>query len=34
MWRIYLIKFIVAIIISILWVHIINKHKNDKDESN
>jgi hypothetical protein len=30
MWRIYLIEFIIALMISILWVHIIDKHKNEK----
>lgn len=30
MWRVYLFEFIVALIISILWVNIIDKHKNKK----
>jgi hypothetical protein len=30
MWKIYLIEFITALMISILWVHIIDKHKNEK----
>ena len=30
MWRVYLIEFITALMISVLWVNIIDKHKNDK----
>jgi len=30
MWKIYLIEFITALMISALWVHIIDKHKNEK----
>jgi hypothetical protein len=30
MWRIYLIEFIIALMISILWVHIIDKHNKEK----
>jgi hypothetical protein len=30
MWKIYLIEFITALMISVLWVHIIDKHKNEK----
>lgn len=30
MWKIYLIEFIIALMISVLWVHIIDKHKNEK----
>ena len=30
MWRIYLIEFIIVLMISVLWVHIIDKHKNEK----
>jgi len=33
MWRVYLIMFIVTVIISLLWVHILDKHKNEKDEN-
>ena len=32
MWRVYLIEFIVALIISVLWVHIIDKSTNDRDQ--
>ena len=31
MWRIYFIEFIIVTIISICWVHLIDKHKNDAD---
>jgi hypothetical protein len=34
MWRVYLFKFIVVVLISITWANILRKHKNDKDESN
>lgn len=30
MWKIYLIEFIIALMISVLWVNIIDKHKNEK----
>jgi hypothetical protein len=30
MWRVYLIEFITALMISVLWVYIIDKHKNEK----
>jgi len=30
MWKIYLIEFITALMISVLWVYIIDKHKNEK----
>ena len=30
MWRVYLIEFITVLMISILWVNIIDKHKNEK----
>jgi len=30
MWKIYLIELITALMISVLWVHIIDKHKNEK----
>jgi hypothetical protein len=30
MWRVYLIEFITVLMISVLWVHIIDKHKNEK----
>lgn len=33
MWRIYLIEFIIVVLISVTWVNIIDKHKNEKDES-
>jgi hypothetical protein len=34
MWRIYLIEFIIVVLISLTWVNILDKHKNEKDESN
>lgn len=33
MWRVYLFEFIVVVLISITWANILEKHKNDKDES-
>ena len=30
MWRIYLIEFIIVLMISVAWVNIIDKHKNEK----
>jgi hypothetical protein len=30
MWRIYLIEFIIVLMISVGWVNIIDKHKNEK----
>jgi len=30
MWRVYLIEFIIVLMISLMWVIIINKHKNEK----
>jgi len=30
MWRVYLIEFITALMISVLWVNIIDKHNNEK----
>jgi hypothetical protein len=32
MWRIYLIEFLTALILSLIWVHYIDKHKNENDE--
>jgi hypothetical protein len=34
MWRIYLIEFIIVVLISLTWVHILDKHKNEQDENN
>jgi hypothetical protein len=34
MWRIYLIEFIVVVLISLTWVNILDKHKNEQDENN
>lgn len=31
MWRVYLFEFIVVIIVSSLWVHLLDKHKNEKE---
>jgi hypothetical protein len=31
MWRVYLFEFIVTLIISICWVHLIDKHKKNAD---
>jgi hypothetical protein len=33
MWKIYLFMFIVTVIVSILWVHILSNEKNNEDES-
>jgi hypothetical protein len=30
MWRVFLIEFIVVLMISLMWVNIIDKHKNEK----
>jgi len=30
MWRVYLIEFITVLMISLMWVSIIDKHKNEK----
>jgi hypothetical protein len=30
MWKIYLIEFIIVLMISVAWVNIIDKHKNEK----
>jgi hypothetical protein len=30
MWRVYLIEFITVLLISLMWVNIIDKHKNEK----
>jgi hypothetical protein len=30
MWRVYLIEFITVLMISLMWVNIIDKHKNEK----
>jgi hypothetical protein len=32
MWRVFLIEFIVVLMISLMWVNIIDKHKNEHDE--
>jgi hypothetical protein len=34
MWRIYLIEFIIVVLISLTWVNILDKHKNEQDENN
>ena len=34
MWQIYLIEFIIVVLISVTWVNIIDKHKNEKNENN
>ena len=31
MWKIYLFEFCVAVVISILWVHLIDKSKNENE---
>jgi uncharacterized membrane protein len=31
MWRVYLFEFIVALVVSCLWVHLLDKHKNEKE---
>jgi len=31
MWRIYLVEFIITLILSLLWVHILDKHKNENN---
>jgi hypothetical protein len=31
MWRIYLFEFIVALVVSCLWVHLLDKHKNEME---
>lgn len=33
MWKVYLFEFIVVVLISVTWVNIIDKHKNENDES-
>jgi hypothetical protein len=34
MWKVYLFEFIVAVVISVLWVHLIDKSKdNNEDET-
>jgi len=33
MWRIYLIEFIIVVLLSLTWVHILDKHKKEKDEN-
>jgi hypothetical protein len=30
MWRVYLIEFITVLMISVMWVYIIDKHKKEK----
>ena len=32
MWRVFLIEFIVVLMISLMWVNIIDKDKNENDE--
>jgi hypothetical protein len=34
MWRIYLIEFIIVVLLSLTWVHILDKHKKEQDENN
>jgi len=31
MWRVYLFEFIVVVIVSVLWVHLIDKSKNENE---
>lgn len=31
MWKIYLFEFVVVLIVSILWVHILNQNNNNED---
>jgi len=31
MWRVYLFEFIVVLIVSSLWVYLLDKHKNEKE---
>jgi hypothetical protein len=33
MWKVYLFEFIVVVIISVLWVNLIDKSKNNEDET-
>ena len=32
MWKVYLFMFILTVIVSILWVHILSNEKNNYDE--
>lgn len=34
MWRVYLIEFIVALIITVIWVYLIDKSTNERDQIN
>jgi hypothetical protein len=34
MWKVYLLEFIIVVLISIAWVQILDKHKNQKDDIN
>ena len=31
MWKVFLFEFIIVVIVSLLWVNIIDKNKNDAD---
>ena len=31
MWRVYLFEFIVVLIVSSLWVHLLDKHKDEME---
>jgi hypothetical protein len=31
MWKVYLFEFVVVLVVSILWVHVLEKEKNDED---
>ena len=33
MWKVYLFEFIVVVIISVLWAHLIDKSKDNQDET-
>jgi hypothetical protein len=33
MWRVYLFEFVVVLIISLLWVHILDKHKKENEST-
>jgi hypothetical protein len=32
MWKVYLIEFITVLMISVMWVNIIDKHKNENND--
>ena len=33
MWRVYLFEFIVTVIVSVLWAHLISNQNNNEDET-